>query len=152
MLDARSTYPSEERCEKRPSMAQWPPSRPDESATSCLAVLKEPYDSEARPENFDAIGADVIFNDAPNAPVPAVEVPTPRCNCTEPSDDTKSGVSYQYTEWVSASFIGTPLRVTLMRVGSVPRTRNEVEPIPVPLSDEITTEGRFLSNEGMSSP
>ena len=39
-----------------------------------------------------------------------------------------------------------------VRVGSVPRTLNEVEPMPVPLSDEITTEGRLAKSEGISSP
>ena len=59
-----------------------------------MVVLYEPYDSDALPANFDDNGADVIFSDAPNAPVPAEDVPTPRCNCNEPTPEARSGVSY----------------------------------------------------------
>ena len=91
-----------------------------------------------------------MFTEPPKAPVPLVEVPAPRWNWSDPTVDARSGVSYQQTEWVSASFIGTPFMVTLMRVASVPRTRIEVPPMPVPASEVATTEGMVCSSQGMS--
>ena len=67
-----------------------------------------------------------IFTLAPNAPEPFVDVPAPRCICTSLTDDAKSGILTQNTEWLSASFNGMPLAVTFIRVASVPRTRIDV--------------------------
>ena len=47
--------------------------------------------------------------------VPLVEMPAPRCTCTVPTDEIRSGVSYQYIECESGLFIATPLIVTLRR-------------------------------------
>ena len=63
---------------------------------------------------------------APNAPGPLVLVPTPRCSCTSCTLLARSGMFTQNTAWLSASLMGTPFTVTLMRVGSVPRTRMPV--------------------------
>ena len=64
--------------------------------------------------------------DAPKAAAPLVDVPTPRCTCTELRLDARSGMLTQYTRWLSGLLMGTPLIVTLMRVPSVPRTRIDV--------------------------
>ena len=88
----------------------------------------------------------------PNAPVPLVEMPAPRCTSTVPTDEIRSGVSYQYIECESGLFIETPLMVTLMRVASVPRRRMAVPPMPMPVSFVATTEGVRAISEGMSNP
>ena len=67
-----------------------------------------------------------ILTVAPNAPVPLVDVPTPRWICTDCTLLAKSPIFTQKSCELSASFIGTPLAVMLMREGSVPRTRRVV--------------------------
>ncbi len=67
-----------------------------------------------------------------------------------PTAETRSGVSYQYIEWESGLFIGTPLIVTFRRVASVPRSRIEVPPMPMPVSLVAIIEGVRASTEGMS--
>ncbi len=76
---------------------------------------------------------------APNAPEPLVEVPTPFCNWMAFVEDIRSGVFTQNTPWLSASFMGMPFTVTLMRVISEPRTRMLVYPTPLPASEKLTT-------------
>ena len=88
----------------------------------------------------------------PKAPVPLVDRPAPRCTWIVPTDERRSGVSYQYIEWESGLFIATPLIVTLMRGGSVPRRRTAVEPMPMPVSLVATIEGVRASSDGMSVP
>ena len=63
---------------------------------------------------------------APKAPAPFVEVPAPRCTCISLTEEAKSGRLTQNTVWLSASLMGIPLAVTLMRVPSVPRTLSVV--------------------------
>ena len=58
----------------------------------------------------------------------------------------------QYSRLLSASFIGMPLVVTLMRLASVPRMRIAVYPMPLPASLVVTTEGMVASKKGMSRP
>ena len=50
-------------------------------------------------------------------------------------------MSYQYIECESGLFIATPLIVTLRRVGSVPRRRTAVPPMPMPVSLVAIIEG-----------
>ena len=61
--------------------------------------------------------------DAPKAPLPKVDVPTPRCTTSELALRPRSGVFTQNTPWDSGSFSATLLTVTLMRVWSMPRKR-----------------------------
>ncbi len=77
--------------------------------------------------------------------MPCVEVPAPRCTCTVPTAEMKSGVSYQKVACESGLFIGTPLAVTFSREASVPRMRIEVAPTPMPVSDVATSEGVIVS-------
>ena len=79
-------------------------------------------------------------------------MPAPRCTCTVPTDEIRSGVSYQYIECESGLFIATPLIVTLRRVGSVPRRRTAVPPMPMPVSLVAIIEGVRASSVGMSVP
>ena len=69
-----------------------------------------------------------------------------------PTAETRSGVSYQYIECESGLFIATPLIVTLRRVGSVPRRRTAVPPMPMPVSLVAIIEGVRASTDGMSNP
>ena len=93
-----------------------------------------------------------MFTAPPKAPVPLVEMPAPRCTCTVPTDEIRSGVSYQYIECESGLFIETPLIVTFKRVASVPRSRTEVAPMTRTVSLVATIEGVSASTEGMSNP
>ena len=94
----------------------------------------------------------VMFTAPPKAPVPLVEMPAPRCTCTVPTDEIRSGVSYQYIECESGLFIATPLIVTLRRVASVPRRRIDVPPMPMPVSLVAIIEGVSASTVGISVP
>ena len=69
-----------------------------------------------------------------------------------PTAETRSGVSYQYIECESGLFIATPLIETLRRVGSVPRRRTAVPPMPRPVSLVAIIEGVRASSVGMSVP
>ena len=69
-----------------------------------------------------------------------------------PTAEIRSGVSYQYIECESGLFIATPLIVTLRRVGSVPRRRTAVPPMPMPVSLVAIIEGVRASSVGMSVP
>ena len=78
---------------------------------------------------------------APNALEPLVDVPTPRCTCRLETLDAKSPMLTQYTAELSESLTGIPFDVMLIRVGSVPRTRKLVYPIPFPASLVVRTDG-----------
>lgn len=80
-------------------------------------MLYDPYESETSPPNSVSSGAVDILTAPPKAPVPLVEMPAPRWICIVPTDEMRSGVSYQYIECESGLFIATPLIVTLRRVG-----------------------------------
>ena len=67
-------------------------------------------------------------------------------------EEAKSGVFTQKMAWLSESFIGIPLAVTLMRVASVPRTRMVVYPTPAPASEVVNTEGVVEKRKGISCP
>src|SRR5690349_8687728 len=67
-----------------------------------------------------------ILTVAPKAPAPWLLTPTPRCTWISPAEAATSGKSTQKTPWLSASLKGTPLIVTFVRVGSLPRIRRPV--------------------------
>ena len=62
-------------------------------------------------------------SEAPKAPLPKVDVPTPRWTTKELAFRPRSGVFTQKTPCDSGSFRATLLTVTLMRVWSIPRNR-----------------------------
>ena len=115
-------------------------------------MLYDPYESETSPPNSVSSGAVDILTAPPKAPVPLVEMPAPRWICIVPTDEMRSGVSYQYIECESGLFIETPLMVTLSRVASVPRRRIDVPPMPMPVSLVAIIEGVSASTDGMSNP
>ena len=57
------------------------------------------------------------------------------------TEDARSGRSTHHTPCDSASLIGTPSIVTLIRFTSVPLIFMFVYPTPVPASDDTTSEG-----------
>ena len=63
------------------------------------------------------------WTDAPKAPAPLEEVPTPLCTCTDCNEEATSGISTKKVPWLSASLYGMPLSVTFMREASEPRMR-----------------------------
>ncbi|OPZ51939.1 MAG: hypothetical protein BWY89_02024 [Bacteroidetes bacterium ADurb.BinA012] len=102
------------------------PSIPVHAFAERREVLKEPYDiSTEAPASEGGVWL-LMFTEAPKAPAPLVDVPTPRCTCTLPVDDARSGRSTQNTCCDSESLSGIPSRVMLIRLASVPRMRMEV--------------------------
>ena len=93
-----------------------------------------------------------MFKVAPKAPAPLVDVPAPRCNCMLCTLEAKSLMFTQKRVALSASFIGIPLAVMFTREGSMPRTRSEVYPIPLPASEVRVIDGNVDNKNGMSLP
>ena len=125
-LVARSTHPSDVMREARPSNDQPPSSMPVFHASVRRWVPKDPPPNTARTPDLAKVPNVLTDTVAPNAAGPLVLVPTPRWICMPVMLLPKSGKSTQYTPCDSASFKGTPLMVTLMRLWSTPRMRNAV--------------------------
>ena len=125
-LVARSTHPSDVMREARPSNDQPSWSMPVFQARVRRWVPKDPPPSTARMPGLANVPS--VFTDrvAPKAAGPLVLVPTPLWICNPVMLLPKSGRSTQNTPCDSASFNGTPLMVTLMRLWSTPRMRREV--------------------------
>ena len=145
-------YPSELILDRRASKDQWPLISPVPAFTVSLCVLNDPYEPFSSAYGFSEKSPVCMLILAPKAPAPLVEVPAPRWICMSLTDDAKSGRFTQNTLWLSASLIGIPLAVTLMRVPSVPRTLNVVYPIPAPASLVVMAEGVILNRYGKSCP
>ena len=119
-------YPSVPILERRASNVQWLLSRPVPTFTVSLCVLNEPYEPLNSAYGFIDAPSVCILTLAPKAPAPFVDVPAPRCTCISFTEEEKSGIFTQNRLWLSASFIGMPFTVMLIRVPSVPRTRSVV--------------------------
>ena len=89
---------------------------------------------------------------APNEAAPLLEVPTPLCICTLSIEEARSGKSTKNTFCDSASFTGTPFKVTLICVKSAPLILIPVYPMPVPASEVTTVEGEEVNKYGKSLP
>ena len=89
-------------------------------------VLYEPSTVPSSPKALSATRPVRMLMLAPKAPGPLVLVPAPRCTSMSSVLLARSGMFTQNTAWLSASLMGTPFTVTLMRVASLPRMRRPV--------------------------
>ncbi len=99
---------------------------PDHALADARMVLKEPYESSAAAPGSAGSVMLLMFTEAPKAPAPLVEVPTPRCIWMLPDEEARSGRSTQNTCCDSASLSGMPSMVMFILLASVPRILSEV--------------------------
>ncbi len=112
--------------EARIIMLNRSPSMPVHAFAESREVLNEPYDISAEAPASDGGVMLLMFTEAPKAPAPLVDVPTPRCTWMLPVEEARSGRSTQNTCCDSESLSGMPSSVILILLASVPRMRSDV--------------------------